>query len=287
MVQYGVGQHAAYIEPPTLIKAVKWIWLSTPFSTMSACFGKVSIALLLMRILGNRNKGYTIFLWVLIALLIIINVLLSIITFAQCTPVTYLWDQLNPMAGYKGTCWDPNVQKYYGYFQGGTSHPLTLHIHTLNYPSLLLLLRSRPRPLPHPRHQRPANGTAPQNRPHGRHEHGHRRNRRLHRQNSRAPQPRDTRLHLQRHTPCLLVHLRELAHHHRSMHSDHRTTVFRSHGQAHRRELRCAIEAGALELVVAICGLLELEDSVVLVEWEWEWAESGVEYGEGVCFEPE
>jgi cell division protein FtsW (lipid II flippase) len=122
MVHYGVGQHAAYIDPPNLINAVKWIWLSTPFSTMSACFGKVSIALLLMRILGTRKKRYTYFLWVLIVLLILINIFLSVITFAQCTPVAYLWDQLNPMVMYKGKCWDPNIQKYYGYFQGGKSN---------------------------------------------------------------------------------------------------------------------------------------------------------------------
>jgi hypothetical protein len=121
MVHYGVGQHASYIAPPNLVNAVQWIWLSTPFSTMSACFGKVSIALLLMRILGNRNKGYTTFLWGLIVLLILVNVFLSIVTFAQCTPVTYLWDQLNPMATYKGRCWDFNIQKNYGYFQGGAS----------------------------------------------------------------------------------------------------------------------------------------------------------------------
>jgi hypothetical protein len=120
MVHHGVGQHAVYIEPPTLIKAVKWIWLSTSVSTMSACFGQISIALLLMRILGSRKKGYTIFLWVLIVLLVLVNVFLSVVTFAQCTPVTYLWDQLDPMATYKGKCWDPNIQKYYGYFQGGT-----------------------------------------------------------------------------------------------------------------------------------------------------------------------
>jgi hypothetical protein len=120
MVHYGVGQHAVYIEPPMLIKAVKWIWLSTPFSTMSACSGKVSIALLLMHILGNRNKSYTVFLWILIVLLVLVNVFQSVVTFAQCTPVTYLWDQVSPMATYKGTCWDPNIQKYYGYFQGGT-----------------------------------------------------------------------------------------------------------------------------------------------------------------------
>ncbi|KAK0624997.1 hypothetical protein B0T17DRAFT_466531, partial [Bombardia bombarda] len=124
-VHYGVGKHAAYIPPPDLIKAVKWIWLSAPFSTMSACFGKISIALLIMRINGNRNKPYTIFLWVLIVLLFIINLLLSIITFAQCTPVYWLWEQLNPISamqgGGGGSCWDPNIQKNYGYFQGAFS----------------------------------------------------------------------------------------------------------------------------------------------------------------------
>jgi hypothetical protein len=121
MVHYGVGQHAVSIDPPNLINAVKWIWLSVPFSTMSACFGKVSIALLLIRILDNRNKGYIYFLWVMIVLLILINIILSVVTFAQCKPVTYLWDQLNPMATYKGRCWDPSIQKNYGYFQGGKS----------------------------------------------------------------------------------------------------------------------------------------------------------------------
>ncbi|KAK3314345.1 integral membrane protein [Apodospora peruviana] len=119
-VRYGVGKHAAHIPPPDLIKAVEWIWISAPFSTMSACFGKISIALLILRMI-NRNKTYTIFLWTLIVLLFIINLLLTIITFAQCTPVTWLWDQLNPAAGYVGSCWDPNIQKNYGYFQGAFS----------------------------------------------------------------------------------------------------------------------------------------------------------------------
>jgi hypothetical protein len=142
MVHYGVGQHAAYIDPPNLINAVQWIWLSTPFSTMSACFGKVSIALLLMRILGTRNKGYTIFLWVLIVLLVLVNIFLSVVTFAQCAPVTWLWDQLNPAATYKGTCWNSNIQKYYGYFQGGES----IFQHRLSH-SLMEIQHSRPSPI--------------------------------------------------------------------------------------------------------------------------------------------
>lgn len=68
----------------------------------------------------NRNRAYTILLWTLIFLLFIINLLLTIITFAQCTPASWLWDQLDPtLAKYSGSCWTPDVQKNYGYFQGG------------------------------------------------------------------------------------------------------------------------------------------------------------------------
>lgn len=116
-VKYGVGKHAADIPAPDLLKAVEWIWISAPFSTMSACFGKISIALLILRMI-NRKKAYTIFLWTLIVLLFIINLVLAIITFAQCTPVTWLWDQLNPAIKDHGSCWNPNIQKDYGYFQG-------------------------------------------------------------------------------------------------------------------------------------------------------------------------
>lgn len=142
-VHYGVGRHAAYISPPQLVKAVQWIWLSTPFSTMSACFGKISISLLILRMI-NRNRSYTIFLWTLIFLLFVINLLLTIITFSQCTPASWLWDQLNPaLAGYSGSCWHPNIQKNYGYFQGGMicsslSYSFRSYGHLCNRPVLPL-----------------------------------------------------------------------------------------------------------------------------------------------------
>ncbi|CAN8103136.1 unnamed protein product [Discula destructiva] len=120
-VHYAVGRHAAYIQAPELVKAIQWIWLSAPFSTMSACFGKISIALLILR-MTTHNRPYTIFLWTLIVLLFAVNLLLTIITFAQCTPASWLWDQFNAAAvENKGTCWDPKIQKDYGYFQGAFS----------------------------------------------------------------------------------------------------------------------------------------------------------------------
>ncbi|KAF2234782.1 hypothetical protein EV356DRAFT_532582 [Viridothelium virens] len=119
-VNFGVGRHAIHLEPQDVISAVKIIWLTVPFSTMSACFGKISISLLLMQII-NRNRAGKIFLSCLIITLFIVNLLLTIITFAQCRPVTFLWDKLNPHVGYAGKCWSPDVQKNYGYFQGAFS----------------------------------------------------------------------------------------------------------------------------------------------------------------------
>ncbi|KAI0886761.1 uncharacterized protein GGS22DRAFT_117261 [Annulohypoxylon maeteangense] len=118
MVHYGVGRHAPYLGEDQRVNAVYMIWLSVPFSPGSAAFGKISIALFLMRLI-NRNRPQRYFLWVLIFLLVVINLALVIVTFAQCTPVTFLWGRVG--TGTSGTCWDPTVQQYYGYFQGSFS----------------------------------------------------------------------------------------------------------------------------------------------------------------------
>lgn len=119
MVHHGVGRHAVYLEEDERVNAVYMIWLSVPFSPGSAAIGKVSIALLLMRLI-NRNRGQKAFLWVLIVLLLAINLVLIIITFAQCTPVTLLWERvrMNPP---RGTCWAPTIQQSYGYLVGAFS----------------------------------------------------------------------------------------------------------------------------------------------------------------------
>ncbi|KAI1125486.1 hypothetical protein F5Y10DRAFT_268024 [Nemania abortiva] len=118
MVHYGVGRHAIYLREEQRVNAVYMIWLSAPFSPSSAAVGKISIALLLLRLM-NRNRWWETFLWILISLLVIVNLLLIIITFAQCTPVTFLWNRVG--SGAHGTCWPPTVQQDYGYFQGAFS----------------------------------------------------------------------------------------------------------------------------------------------------------------------
>ncbi|KAI1354449.1 integral membrane protein [Xylaria sp. FL0043] len=118
MVHYGVGRHAIYLLEEQRVNAVKFIWLSVPFSPGSAAVGKISIALLLMRLM-NRGRLRKAFLCALIVLLIIVNLLLIIVTFAQCRPVTFLWQRVGSNS--HGTCWSPTVQQDYGYFQGAFS----------------------------------------------------------------------------------------------------------------------------------------------------------------------
>jgi hypothetical protein len=113
-VQFGVGRHIVYLQPPDIVQAVKMIWMTQPFSTMSACFGKISVALLLMRLM-NRNKRQELVLWFIIISLFIVNLMCVIVTFSQCTPVWQLWEGPRP----NPYCWDPRIQQNFGYAQAG------------------------------------------------------------------------------------------------------------------------------------------------------------------------
>lgn len=47
---------------------------------------------------------------------IVMCVIAIILIFAQCTPITLLW---NPFARTKGHCWNPNVVTFYAQVVGG------------------------------------------------------------------------------------------------------------------------------------------------------------------------
>ena len=110
-IMYGIGRHMYYLDTHQQTMAFKLDLISQPFSILSAGFGKVSIALLLLRIMV-KNKPRQYFLYGLIACLMIINVVCIIIIMAQCSPVSALWD-----FSIKGRCWSPMVQRDYGFFQ--------------------------------------------------------------------------------------------------------------------------------------------------------------------------
>lgn len=120
-VHDGFGKHAVYVVPATdLVGAIKYFWLASPFAIMSTCFGKISIALLLMRIV-NRNRLYIVILWTIIVMLLAVHIVVIAVNFSQCVPANWLWEQFSTTTTETGTCPLPKeVQIKYGYFQGGT-----------------------------------------------------------------------------------------------------------------------------------------------------------------------
>lgn len=109
---YGTGRHAIDLSPYHQIESTKYNWLSQGFHVMSTNWGKVSVALFMLRI-SQRAKHHRPAMCTGIALLSIINVVCVYTIYGQCTPTARLWD-----SDVHGSCWDPNVQKDYAFFQG-------------------------------------------------------------------------------------------------------------------------------------------------------------------------
>ncbi|KAL4863797.1 hypothetical protein BDV12DRAFT_206165 [Aspergillus spectabilis] len=112
---YGTGRHAADLTEYQRVASTKFNWLSQGFHVMSTNWGKVSVGLFLLRII-NKVKHHKPVMYAGILLLTIINSVCVYTIYGQCTPTARLWD-----ANVEGSCWEPNVQKNYAFFQGSSS----------------------------------------------------------------------------------------------------------------------------------------------------------------------
>ena len=114
-VAYGTGRHYDTLDSVQKGMAVKLNWISQPFTIFSCGVGKISIALLLLRIMP-KNKIRERFLYTLIALLIVINTICVAFIFGQCSPTRKLWEP-----SIRGNCLKPYVQQDIGFFQSSFS----------------------------------------------------------------------------------------------------------------------------------------------------------------------
>ncbi|KAF5858015.1 hypothetical protein ETB97_004946 [Aspergillus alliaceus] len=112
---YGTGRHAADLTDSERIMAAKYNWLSQGFHVMSTNWGKVSVAMFLLRIV-RKVKHHKWAMYGGIVLLTIINVMCVYTIYGQCTPTARLWN-----TDIDGSCWEPSVQKNYAFFQGSSS----------------------------------------------------------------------------------------------------------------------------------------------------------------------
>ncbi|KAF7595528.1 hypothetical protein BBP40_005563 [Aspergillus hancockii] len=112
---HGTGRHAVDLTDAQRITSSKFNWLSQGFHVMSTNWGKVSVAMFLLRII-RKVKHHKLAIYGGVVLLTIINGMCVYTIYGQCTPTARLWD-----TGVDGSCWDPSVQRNYAFFQGSSS----------------------------------------------------------------------------------------------------------------------------------------------------------------------
>ncbi|KAL4899576.1 hypothetical protein BDW74DRAFT_171391 [Aspergillus multicolor] len=112
---YGTGRHASDLTRYQEIQSTKFNWLSQGFHVMSTNWGKVSVAIFLLRII-QKVKHHKPVMYAGIVLLTLVNSACVFTIYGQCTPTARLWD-----SELGGSCWDPDLQKNYAFFQGSFS----------------------------------------------------------------------------------------------------------------------------------------------------------------------
>jgi hypothetical protein len=115
-VHCGLGRHAFYLSLDERIHVVKFFYIAGAWGFISATFGRISFALFLLSVLYLLTTVRRIFLWALIVLQVVINLLAVIIEFVQCNPTPKLWNPTVP-----GHCLLLHVQTDIYFATGGAS----------------------------------------------------------------------------------------------------------------------------------------------------------------------
>ena len=92
-------------------------WLAQPFMIMALATGKISVAFLILRIMRKSvwRRGFLVY-GAMIGSFVFCSIAV-ILTFAQCRPVTALWDPRLLVKG-EAKCWPPRRQANFSVFAG-------------------------------------------------------------------------------------------------------------------------------------------------------------------------
>jgi hypothetical protein len=115
-IQHGTGRHMSELSHAQQIASVKYQLLSQGFHVMSTNWGKVSVALFLVRIISEVKQHKQAMYAGMIALSII-NIVGVYTIYGQCTPTAKTWDN-----DIQGSCWPDGAQRDYAFFQGCKLH---------------------------------------------------------------------------------------------------------------------------------------------------------------------
>ena len=113
----GGGRHLYYLKPADVQLVTKVTWIENPLGIMALAIAKMSVAFLILRLIGPSTRWRKWSLYLSIVLTFIIGALACILTFAQCNPPRALWEPTEvPWA----KCWKPSVQSDFAIFTGCT-----------------------------------------------------------------------------------------------------------------------------------------------------------------------
>jgi hypothetical protein len=114
-VHYGLGMDINLIESDSdRINALKYLTLAPPPSILSVAIGKISIVLLLGRLMGmSMNKVHFCGLWIMILISVGLSLAAVIAVLAFCIPIESIWDLSVP----RERCMAPQTQLVIGLTQ--------------------------------------------------------------------------------------------------------------------------------------------------------------------------
>ena len=107
-----------YLSDHHSLLANKYNFISQGLHVMSTNWGKVSIAMFLLRMV-DRAKQQRHYFYIGIALLTIVNGASVGIIYGQCEHVSDLWAHPTER---KGSCWDPSIHTKVAFAQGCMCH---------------------------------------------------------------------------------------------------------------------------------------------------------------------
>ncbi|KAF2874398.1 hypothetical protein BDV95DRAFT_331647 [Massariosphaeria phaeospora] len=115
-ISYGFGRHFVHIPPENITPTLYYGTVVQPIGIAAYCLPKLSVAILIVGLMGGTHRRGVWFLWFVIVILFLTFCLSFIMLFTQCDPFDHLWHPLEP-----ADCVAPNVLNAIAYVIGSWS----------------------------------------------------------------------------------------------------------------------------------------------------------------------
>ena len=102
---HGLGRHTIYLSAANLTAILYYSTISVVLGVAAICLPKLAVVILLIKLMGPRQRGQW-FLYGMLIILFITSAMNIIVVFVQCDRFSHLWHPSEP-----AKCWSPLVLK--------------------------------------------------------------------------------------------------------------------------------------------------------------------------------